>query len=185
MNRLQTIAVAVAALGAMQAATPVSAQPAPNAPPSWDALVHCADMTDSAKELECYRTAMRAAGYRRNPEREAAEQRKGFGLSLPKFGPSKPEKGAAVAAAPGTPTAEPPKADANVITVTVAEVAYMRPLNQLLIVTTDGAVWAQNDTEPVNFEPKRGQTVTIRRTPFGGYFCDFGRSNAVRCERRN
>lgn len=186
MNRLQTTALAFAALGALQvaAAAPARAQSAPHDPPSWETLSRCADMIDSAKELECYRAAMKAAGYRRNAERDAAEQRKGFGLSLPKFA-AKPEKGNAQAAAPGAAAPEGPNADHDKVEVTIAEVAFMRPLNQLLIVTTEGAVWAQTDTEPVNFEPKRGQTMEIRRTAFGGYFCKFDRSNAVRCERRN
>ena len=31
---------------------------------------------------------------------------------------------------------------------------------------------------------KAGQTITIRRNNFGGYFCDFDKRNAVRCERK-
>ena len=182
MNRLQTIALSLASLGAMQLAAPAQAQPAPAAPPSWDTLVRCADMTDSAKELECYRAAMRASGYRRNVERDAAEQRKTFGLVPPLFAkkPAQP-KGEAEAARGAAPQA----VDQDRTEVTIAEVAYMRPLNQLLIVTTDGAVWVQDDTESVNFEPKRGATMEIRKTAFGGYFCRFDRTNAVRCKRQN
>jgi hypothetical protein len=200
MNRFVTAAFAAAALAALQTTSPVQAQeqPAPQAhiPPSWDTLAHCADMTDKDRELECYRAAMRDAGYRRNPKVAAAERRKTFGLNLSPFGPSG-GKGTAKAdgpalaqagrdpAAPAAAAATPPVEDQSRITVTISDVAYTQPLNQLLIVTSDGAVWLQDDSIPLNFTPKRGQTVEIRKTMFGGYFCKFDRTNSMRCVRRN
>ncbi len=188
MNRLATAALAAAAL---VGATPVWAQEQPTSPP-WSVLARCADMTDANKELECYRAAMREAGYRRNPERDAAEHRKSFGLELPSIRLGKQTKGssargnAQVAQAPGqSPGPASEAQDPNRVVVTISAIAYTRPLNQIMIVTTDGAVWLQDDTISVNFQPKPGDTVKISRTAFGGYFCDFGRSNAVRCIRKN
>ena len=182
MNRLVTTVIAAAVAGALQ--FPITARAQDKAPPSWDTLAKCADMTDAAKELDCYRAAMRAAGYVRNPQVAAAERHKTFGVELPSLHkraekPSRGEKAEAGAA----PAAE--AEDADHITVKIVEVAYTRPLNQLLMVMSDGGVWVQTDTISLTFEPKPGQSLEIRKTRFGGYFCKFDRSNAVRCERRN
>jgi hypothetical protein len=196
MNRFTTAAFAASALCALQISTPVQAQDqppsGPNSPPSWEALVHCADMTDAKKELDCYRAAMRDAGYRRNPQVSAAERRKTFGLDLPPTKVARHEDKAhapAQAQGSGKPSglaaADNKAEDASRLTFTISEVAYTQPLNQLLIVTSDGAVWVQDDTIPLNFTPKRGATVEINKTVFGGYFCKFDRSNAMRCIRRN
>ena len=75
--------------------------------------------------------------------------------------------------------------DENHITVQIVEVAYTQPLNKLLIVTSDGGVWEQDDTIRLTFTPRAGQSVEINKTRFGGYFCKFDRTNAVRCVRKN
>jgi hypothetical protein len=182
-----TTAVMALALGLI---APALAQDQPS-PPSWDTLVRCANMTDSDKELECYRAAMKAAGYRRNPEVVEAQKKKTFGLNLPGAGGGKPEKtpkvheNAKAAPPAGAPSAGQEAENADRIVVEIVEVAYTRPLNQLLIVTKDGGVWKQIDTIPLNFTPRAGQSMEVRKTAFGGYFCRFDRTNAVRCERRN
>ena len=63
-------------------------------------------------------------------------------------------------------------------------VATIQPSRRLMLFTTDGAIWIQIDDETVSPYPKAGQTITIRRNSFGGYFCDFDKRNAVRCERK-
>ena len=185
MNRVGKVACVAAAFTAFHIAASARAQE-PHASPSWDALTRCADMTDPKKELECYRAEMRQAGYRRNSERDAAEHRKSFGLELPSIklgGQAKPATGGEAKAA--GPAREAPDQDQNRVVITISAIAYTRPLNQIMIVTTDGAVWLQDDTVPVNFSPKAGDKVKISKTAFGGYFCDFGHSNAVRCVRKN
>jgi hypothetical protein len=195
----------LAAAAALAAATGAMAQE--KAPPAWDTLVRCAEMTDPVEELACYRSAMRAAGYA--PSVASAEQRrKKFGLSMPnptnllrrapKEKASPPVQTAAQEAAPKTKAPSQPKNEAdsklaavapsddeNLITVTLAEVATLPPANKLLIVTNDGAVWEQTDSEPVRPFPKSGQTMQIRRTSFGGYFCRFDKNNSVRCIRKH
>ena len=183
MNRLVTTVIAAALAGGLQIATAASAQD--KTPPSWEALSRCADMTDPAKELDCYRAAMRDAGYVRNPQVAAAERHKTFGLTLPTLHKS-PEKAkpAETAQAPGAAPSVEGENESR-ISVKIVEVAYTRPLNQLLIVTSDGGVWEQTDTIPLTFTPRAGDSLEIRKTRFGGYFCKFDRTNAVRCERKN
>jgi hypothetical protein len=90
--------------------------------------------------------------------------------------PAKPPK-----AGKGEP-AEEGEAE-NRITVQLAQVALIPPANKLLLVTTDGAVWEQLDSDPVNPRPKPGSSMTVRRTGFGGYFCRFDKNNSVRCQQ--
>jgi len=180
MNRLMTTVIAAAAAGALQ--IPVAAYAQDKAPPSWETLSKCANMPDSDKELECYRAAMRAAGFVRNPQVEAAERHKTFGVQLPSLKGHKENKRAEKAEAqPGAAGGE----DEDHISVKLVEVAYTRPLNQLLMVMSDGGVWVQTDTVSLTFDPKPGQSIEIRKTRFGGFFCKFDRTNAVRCERKN
>jgi hypothetical protein len=187
MTRAARYALAAGVCATLGIAHAAHAQEPPKSPPSWETLAHCADMPDSAKELECYRAAMRAAGYVRSPDRVAAERHKTFGIELPgghKQGEkAKPSESAQ--AQPTGPAAGPNGEDASHIKVRIVEIAYTRPLNQLLIVTDDGGVWEQTDTIPLTFTPKAGDPIEIRKTAFGGYFCKFDRTNAVRCERKN
>jgi hypothetical protein len=176
------MAIAALATGALQIAAPALAQEQ-NTPPSWDTLARCAQMTDDAQELACYRAAMKAAGFKRNPEVAAQEQRKSFGKAPPEFPKTAEKPKHAEKAQP--PAREEEELPADRITTTIVEVAYTQPLNKLLLVTADGAVWVQTDTVPLTFTPRAGQSIEIRKTRFGGYFCKFDRTNAVRCERRN
>jgi len=166
------------------------------APPPWNTLVRCAQMPDAVQELACYREAMRAAGY--VPPAKAVEERRrrGFGLrpphlSLPRAAaPAEPQsqgkppseakaQSKAESKAQRQPEAEPE----DVVAVELAQVALIPPANKLLLVTVDGAVWEQLDSETVTPRPRRGDAMTIRQTRFGGYFCRFGKGQAVRCER--
>jgi hypothetical protein len=195
MTALKTMAALAAALVAGVAGMAV-AQPAPAAgtPPSWDILTHCAAMADEDARLSCYDTAMRAAGYAPKPAEVSAEKRQRFGLSLPQISLLRhhaKQEGAqsAQAAAAKTSTAAPAAAakvedDPNRVTVQLDVVATIQPSRRLMLFTTDGAVWMQTDDELVAPFPKAGQTMTIRRNTFGGYFCDFDKRTAVRCERK-
>ena len=185
MNRLMLTVMASALATALPMATPARSQV--KTPPSWDALTQCADMTDATKGWDCFQDAMKAAGYARNPQVALAERHKTFGLALPSLPRhekrAKPPKTAETreASVASPATAE----DENRITVQIVEVAYTQPLKQLLIVTSDGGVWEQVDTIPLTFTPRAGQSIEITKTRFGGYFCKFDRTNAVRCVRKN
>ncbi len=175
-----------AAVAAVALAAPAS-QAQDKAPPSWDSLVKCAEMSDPADELACYRAAMRAQGYKPNVQAVETQRRKLFGLSLPSVNLAQREpKGdkpasAAAGQAAGAPEAEETSGDR--VDVVLAQVAMIPPNNRLLLITSDGAIWEQTDTEVVNPRPKAGDRLNIRRTNFGGYFCRFSRVNSVRCRR--
>ena len=164
-----------------------TAPPAPSGPPpSWDALIPCAQKADPAEGFRCYQAAMRAAGYTANPEIAAAERRRRFGLSLPLIGSHKSAAKAPAEATGATPGALPAQAEEEPedrVTVKLEQVALIPPLNRLLLVTTDGAVWLQTDSEPVSPTPKPGEPMTVVRGKIGGYFCQFDRVTKVRCTR--
>ncbi len=69
------------------------------------------------------------------------------------------------------------------VTVKLDQVALIPPLNRLLMVTTEGAVWLQTDSETVSPTPKPGASMTIIHGKINGYFCQFDRLNKVRCRR--
>ena len=75
--------------------------------------------------------------------------------------------------------------DGDRITVQLAQVALIPPAKKLLLVTADGAIWEQLDSEPVHPTPKPGESMQIRRNSFGGYFCKFDKYTSVRCERKH
>ena len=168
----------------------------PGAPPSWDTLTRCAAMGDSDARLSCYDTAMREAGYAPKPEVVAAEKRKRFGLRAPKldlFRHDAKEEGAQASAGPAaTAVAEagPSRAAASgasaegedqvAVELTRVDTLYN---GKYLLFTADGALWEQTATMRVQPAPKAGQTIVIRHTRLGGYFCDLNKWKAVRCER--
>jgi hypothetical protein len=197
------IAGAALALGVC-ASTLAEDTPPPRTPPSWDTLARCGEMTADVARLACFDAAMKAAGFKRNTEAAAAEHRKRFGLPLPQVGAPKrhdKEEGAKVAAetapagqaGPATTPPSPRRAakasaaapaaeDEDRITVEISRVATTQPEGQLLLFTSDGAIWVQTDRETVR-TPSKGQSVTIRHTKFGGYFCDLPKSRSIRCQR--
>jgi hypothetical protein len=205
MNRPVLVAAA-AVLWAVAGLGVASAQDAPPgvSPPSWQVLKGCADKPSDAEVLACFRAAMREAGYKPSSEVASAKRRQ-FGLPLPTLhkhakpvqpstevaqaapaaGPSEPSSQAAPAAPRPAPAAEPEASDEDSghITVTLSDVGLIPPLNRLLLVTTDGAVWKQTDDETVSPTPKPGQSFQILKNAFGGYFCKFDKRNMVRCVR--
>ena len=173
----------LAAAGSALGQTPT---PPPGPPPSWDSLIPCAQKGDPVEGFKCYQAAMRAAGYAPNPEIAAAERRRKFGLSLPSIGSHKPVAKPQMEVAQATPgvRAPPPQEEPeDRVTVKLEQVALIPPLNRLLLITTEGGVWQQTDSETVSPTPKPGETMTIIRGKIGGYFCQFDRVTRVRCIR--
>jgi hypothetical protein len=155
-----------------------AAQPAPStAPPGWPELLRCAAMTDAEEELACYRQAMRAAGFSPSPAAVAADRRRRFGAPFPRLGGW---GGAPTAERPGAAGRE--AAEDDEVSVTLVRVSFTPPGNRFLVVTEDGAVWEQIDNEPLP-QLRRGQTVVIRRTGMGGYFCRLDKHHSARCAR--
>lgn len=183
---------AAGALAAAALAGPATAQSATPSgpPPSWDSLIPCAQKADPVEGFRCYQAAVRAAGYAPNPEIAAAERRRTFGLTLPFVGhkaAANPE-GHAAKTSPGSPAASAaappaPQEDTDRVTVVLDQVALIPPLNRLLLITKEGAVWQQTDSETVAPAPKPGQTMTVVHGSISGFFCQFDKRTKVRCTR--
>ncbi len=171
-------------IGAAEPAAALSVPAGP--PPSWDALIPCAQKGDPAEGFKCYQAAMRAAGYAPDPEIAATERRRKFGLPALSLGSHKPtsQAKAELAQAQSSARAAAPEEDAqDRVTVKLDQVALIPPLNRLLMVTADGAVWQQTDSETVSPTPKPGSSMTVVHGKINGYFCQFDRLNKVRCTR--
>jgi hypothetical protein len=164
---------------------------APGTPPSWDTLVKCAQMANEDARLSCYDAAMRAAGYAPKPAEVAAEKRKRFGLSIPQVSilKHKGEEEGSQAAGEAQPTAKPGKhaklaeETEDEVMVEIAQVATVQPNNQLLLFTSDGQIWQQTDSDPVQPYPKAGDSIRIHKGTLGGYLCDVNKYKTVRCKR--
>jgi hypothetical protein len=66
--------------------------------------------------------------------------------------------------------------------VTLAHVEMGRD-KKLVLTTSDGAVWRPLETDPILPTPVEGQTMTIEKTIFGGFFCKPSKHAAFRCIR--
>ena len=181
--------ISAAAFGVALIAGPAAAQTAAPSgpPPSWESLIPCAQKADPAEGFKCYQAAMRGAGYSPNAEVVAADRKRHFGLTLPSIGhkaADKPERQAAQVAPGAAPAAAPPAAASeDRIEVELEQVALIPPLNRLLMVTKDGGVWQQTDSETVAPLPRPGQTMTVVKGSISGFFCQFDKRNKVRCVR--
>ncbi len=145
-------------------------------PPPWPSLVRCAEMGDEGDRLNCYDAAMRSAGYAPKPAAVSAARHRLFGLATPKIalGRKSKDKVETAKASSGE--------DENNVTVTLGQVARLHD-DKLLLITTEGAIWEQTDQVEVQPGPKEGQSMTIRRGPLGGFFCDVNKWKSVRCTR--
>jgi len=154
---------------------------------SWDAIVQCAAMAADDARHACYDDVMRRAGYLARPEAIAAEHRKRFGVELPKFSLPKPRHEASEAAASSGAAAAPGRSapvedNPDQITVVIEKVT-LRDDGRLELLTTEGAVWRQKDSDAVEPRPKVGQSMVISRTVLGGYFCSVVNWRKFYCER--
>jgi hypothetical protein len=180
------LVAALAVAGAAAAQTAVPSGP----PPSWESLIPCAQKSDPVEGFKCYQAAMNAAGFTPNAQAVAAEKRRTFGLPLPSLHAHKKTEtaqagapaAAATASASAQPAALPPEPE-DQVTVTLESVAVTPPLNRLLLVTTEGAVWQQTDNDTVAPLPKPGQTMTVEKGHIDGFFCRFDKRTKVRCKR--
>ena len=176
------VTLALAAGLAVSSLTAVAHAQGAGKPPSWDALVRCAQTPDESERLACYDAAMHAAGYAPDAAAVSAVHHKSFGLSMPKvnvFKQKKREEGAKIAGAAPAPIEESP----NQIEVTIDQIAITQPAGKIVIFTTDGQIWRQTDTTAVNSLPREGDMMAIRKEVFGGYFCDITKYQSVRCSR--
>ncbi len=196
----RAVAGSVAAVVTLSGAALAQETPS-GAPPSWPALIHCAQLPDDDAQLACFKSAMKAAGYAPKAAEVTAERHHRFGLSVPElnvFKKRQAETGQSVAAAPaenaspGASAAEPappppgvaphPESEDDVF-VKLERVALVPPFNRLLLVTADGGIWEQTDSETIAPFPKEGQSMEIKRNAFGGFLCIFDKHQGARCKR--
>jgi hypothetical protein len=189
----RSVWVPAAFIAALQVAGAAMAQQAPSGPPpSWPALIHCAQLPDD-DQLACFRDAMKVAGYAPKPAEESATRHHRFGLSAPELNVfKKKQAGQGPAPAAASPPAEPappppgvaPHAESeNDVFVKLERVALMAPDNRLLLVTADGGIWEQIDSETIAPLPREGQSVEIKKNAFGGFMCIFDKHQGARCKR--
>ena len=196
IRRRTAALAALAAAPVIFAAAGAAAQEArpSGPPPGWDSLIPCAQKSDPVEGFKCYQQAMHAAGYAPNAAAVAADKRRSFGLQVPKLHVPRHEAArtaqaaapaAAAAAAPSPqPAAAPPEPErSDAVTVTLEQVAVSPPLNRLLMITPEGAVWQQTDDETVSPLPRAGQTMTVEKGSIDGFFCRFSKRTKVRCRR--
>ncbi len=189
-----------AALGFLSAAGLAQApQAAGDAEAGWRAVAQCAEIDSAGRRHECLDDVLRRAGLLK-PEREAQARREDFGregeptstrteqrVAQPAPPPAPPVRTTEAqpprpspAEAPARP--EPESPDRLRTTVRSAQLAGNR---MLVVVTADGAAWAQTESEEFHVLPRPGDAFEIQRGRLGGYRCAFGRSSIYRCRRLN
>ena len=193
-----TITVCLSFLAAAFVASVAMAQEVPaGAPPSWPTLIRCAKLLTEDDQLACFKSAMKAAGYAPQPAEEAAQRHHRFGLSVPELNVFKKKQGEqnqSAAASPSAPQpasepAPPPSGVAphaeseNDVFVKLERVALMPPNNRMLLITADGGIWEQTDSETIAPLPKEGQSMEIKKNAFGGFMCIFDKRQGARCKR--
>lgn len=181
-----------AALGVLAATGFAQApQAAADAEAGWRAVAQCAEIGAAAQRHACLDDVLRRVGLL-SPDREAQARRESFGrteqrVTQPASPPAPPVRGAGTrtprptaAEAPARP--EPGNSDRLRTTARSVQLAGNR---MLVVVTADGATWAQTESEEFHVLPQPGDAFEIQRGTLGSYRCSFGRSSIYRCRRLN
>ncbi len=71
----------------------------------------------------------------------------------------------------------------NDVFVKLERVALMPPNNRMLLITADGGIWEQIDSETIAPLPREGQSMEIKKNAFGGFMCIFDKHQGARCKR--
>jgi hypothetical protein len=61
--------------------------------------------------------------------------------------------------------------------------AHPDPTGKWVMITDEGAVWTQIDSQELLNDPHAGSTVAIRRASLGSFFCNVDGQSAIRCAR--
>ncbi len=142
----------------------------------WDAVTKCAPLLDDGARHACLDEVLRKSGLMPDAARAAASRQQ-FGLPAP-AGPA--SSAAASATAVAAPSAK--RAPDDLIQVTLAGVKRGGD-GALVLDTTEGAVWRQIEAADLHPDPVAGDTITIKRTLFGGYMCQSKKWIVFRCVR--
>ena len=166
---------------------------------AWSAITRCARIAKDSDRHVCLDDALRNAGLM--PAHPTAAPVPAAGTAPAAGGAVAP----AAAAGAAAPAAQPPdsaspaqskesRADFGLQPKTSREPAVARRLQvtlrqvdqadgKLLLTTTEGAIWKQVESTDVWPVPTGGQTMTIDRGSFGGFFCEPSKYVSFRCFR--
>jgi len=165
---------------------------------AWSAITLCAGIAKDSDRHVCLDDALRNAGLM--PAHSPATPVPAEGTA-PAAGAVAPAAvaGAAAPAAQAPDSVSPAqskesRADFGLQPKTFREPAVARTLQvtirqvdqadgKLLLTTTEGAIWKQVESTNVWPVPTEGQTMTIERGSFGGFFCEPSKYVSFRCFR--
>ena len=167
-------AAAGAMLGAAFALTPLAA--AADAPQPGTAA-YCRAITDFTKRGECWDSLDKSNQDAVATAKESKKREFGLGLHLPSVAAVKPRE---------DDVARQEKRERDDIRSQVLTLADVQntPHGQLLMTSSEGAVWEQTDGDAVIGEgPVPGGTVQVSKGMLGGYMCKVSRWQSVRCQR--
>lgn len=164
--------LAFAAVGGAIAAEPRN----DNRASVFQGLLDCKAKTDNAERLACYDAATATLGEAEKKgdivvvDREVAKaaRRQAFGFSLPSLDIFK--------------GAEEKPEEADQLS-TVVTSAYRGGDGKWVFELEGGAMWVQNDNEPIDRQPKKGSKVEIRKAAMGSFFLKSDGQRAVRARR--
>jgi hypothetical protein len=178
MMTAKPLLLAVLLLGPASPALAQHGRQADRRPETFEALVHCRTIADSAARLQCFDTAAAAleqAAERRDlvvvDRAQVRESRQRlFGLALPHlpiFGGGDNDRD---------------DQEISQIESTVAS-AVRNDLGQWQVRLQDGGTWLQTDFNPLAVAPRPGQPVVVHRGALGSYMMRVNRQPGVRVRR--
>lgn len=168
------------ALGLMLSfAGAASAQPAANASdsPLAQSMAACGQIANIKQRVACYDALNRSANPAAAAER-AETRRRNFGITAPHI----PNPFAAPAEVKQARAAAAKHEEGVDHILARLDHSSRLPTGQLMLTTTEGAVWLL-EQDSVLLEPPKGAEITIRRGAMGSLFCDLDRWRAIRCKR--
>lgn len=164
---------------------------------AWSAITLCARIAKDSDRHACLDDALRKAGLM--PAHPTAAPAPAAGTAHAPGAAAAPAPGAAAPAAPAPGSASPvqskqSRADFGLQPKTFREPAVARTLQvtlskvdqadgKLILTTTEGAIWKQVESTDVWPVPTGGQTMTIAKGSFGGFFCEPSKYVSFRCFR--
>jgi hypothetical protein len=172
---------AAAILAGLAAFAPAQAQrqrPAQETPAALSRVVQCRSITGETERLACYDREVaamdqaRASGELVAMDRQQVRRtrRSLFGLAVPDLGIF------------GDDNDDDEEASRIESTVRSASV---NANGKWTIELADGARWIQTDSRNLNFPPRAGQPIRIRRAAMGSYLANVNNQTAIRVRRVN
>jgi hypothetical protein len=145
--------------------------------PQPGTAAYCRAISDFTLRGQCWDDLDKSSQKNDADAKETKKREFGLGLHIPSVSAIKPHK---------EDIAKQQKRDREEIRnqeLVLADVQNT-PHGQLLMTSTEGAVWEQTDTDAVNGDgPVPGDTVKVSKGMLGGYMCQVSRWQSVRCQR--